>query len=426
MSQVPRYVDWRERIPIGPKHLSGIPQTDHIWRWGHEALLVSEGHYQLPSGSWSGGGPFYVYKSKADHGVLGFRAERNTVVWDGTIGGVTPGPTAPPAKFAPARTYEQKREDLLPSATTGRARTKPGRPVVGMGQWLIELRDLPRVPISGMLLRRDIINNVPLRSVPAYLLEGLTAFRSLGSEYLNVVFGWRPFVSDVRKMLALYEKLDAQIDQLRRNNGRPVRRRTDLFRDVTTTQTNRGTLGWPFAHCYGAPPGWITGGSVVKSTTRTYKRVWWSGAWQYWIPDPYDVGWTRKAKLALAGALPTPELVWEVLPWSWLVDYFFNAGDVFAGLSSGAVDPILRYSYVMEHTRTTTEHTCESWWTGANQPGVAIWPGGSFTFYSRSEIETKVRTGGGNPFGLGVKLSSLSGSQLGILAALGVSRGLVR
>jgi len=41
-------------------------------------------------------------------------------------------------------------------------------------------------------------------------------------------------------------------------------------------------------------------------------------------------------------------------------------------------------------------------------------------------VETKLRDGTGNPFGLSVKLNSLSTYQLSILAALGISRSKVR
>jgi hypothetical protein len=48
------------------------------------------------------------------------------------------------------------------------------------------------------------------------------------------------------------------------------------------------------------------------------------------------------------------------------------------------------------------------------------------SFQSTETISRKVRLGGGNPFGLNVKLPDLSSSQLAILAALGISRSKVK
>jgi len=259
------------------------------------------------------------------------------------------------------------------------------------------------------------------------MLKQLLAFKNLGSEYLNVVFGWKPFVSDLRKIYYLTQSIDKEIGQLIRNNAKLIRRRANVS-DVDSTSQTVTNYAFPFANVYGAPPGWPVGYSVYKVTTRTQSKQWWSGAYQYYLPQDVSLGsaWDRRARLALFGGLPTPALLWEVLPWSWLTDWFFNVGDVLSNMSANAVTGLTtRWSFIMEHQRTTTTQSCETWWLGrftSNQQ----WAGGSHTFSSTTKVETKARRGGGNPFGLGVTLGSLSGYQLGILAALGLSRSSVR
>jgi hypothetical protein len=251
-------------------------------------------------------------------------------------------------------------------------------------------------------------------------------FRALGPEYLNVVFGWQPFVKDLKEVYSLWQRIDKEMATLIRNNGRGIRRKRVLTNEDSSTLTE-AVYPYPFANVFGAPPTWTTGTSLVRSTTRTQKKVWYSACYTYWIPDVTSSAWTLRARLALFGAFPTPELIWEVMPWSWLIDWFGNAGDVIANISPTAVDYVCRYSFIMEHVRTTVTHTCDTSWDTKIIPMFDInIPGGNHRFASITKTETKLRSGGGNPFGLGVTLTSLTSRQLAILAALGLSRSSVR
>lgn len=143
--------------------------------------------------------------------------------------------------------------------------------------------------------------------------------------------------------------------------------------------------------------------------------------YQYYIPDTSSWQWDARARAVLFGALPTPSVVWEVLPWSWMVDWFTNVGDVMSNASVNAVDNLVAlYSYIMEHKTTTVECTAVSQWESKYNQYWA-YPGGSCTSVGKSTVETKARCGG-SPFGMGITFSGLSAGQGAILAALGLSR----
>jgi len=260
-------------------------------------------------------------------------------------------------------------------------------------------------------------------------------FRSLGNEYLNIEFGSLPFVRDLQQVYQLMKNVDKKMAQIVRDNGRGVRRKAVLS-DTSTVQLLRaGSVAARFLFVFEQP---ALGSSFTPSTTTyqefrtTTEKVWFSAAYRYWIPDVTSWGWNTRARLALFGALPTPELLWEVMPWSWLIDWFSNVGDVVANVSTNAVDNLtFLYSFIMRETKV--EHVGISITSIAPKDQVYNiltgdidhCPGYNHEFRSVEVTHIKRRLGGGNPFGLGVQLPSLSGRQLAILAALGISRGAV-
>jgi hypothetical protein len=146
---------------------------------------------------------------------------------------------------------------------------------------------------------------------------------------------------------------------------------------------------------------------------------WFSGAFTYYLPTGYDsrVALAKLARQAqyLLGANLSPDVLWELTPWSWAVDWFANAGDVIHNISrfaSGGL--VMPYGYMMEHTIITDTYRFVGN-TGFSSPFDKLPPTVLVT-------ETKKRVKA-NPFGFGVSWNSLSGFQYSILAALGLSKG---
>jgi hypothetical protein len=256
-------------------------------------------------------------------------------------------------------------------------------------------------------------------------------FRNLGSEYLNVVFGWKPFVKDLQGMYNLWKSLDKQMAQIVRDNGKGIRRKAKLKTEQDMTSESK-SYTIPFVNLYSAP-GWVGGSPAYthwSTQTRWTEEVWFSGSYRYYIPDVGSSQWTRRAKLALFGALPTPELVWEVMPWSWLIDWFTNVGDVVSNASTNAVDNLVSdYAFVMRKVTYQKDANVTTYMPGVSHGDPytigRLVPAVSASVNSTQKWVLKSRSGGGNPFGLGLQLSALTGHQLSILAALGISRSKV-
>lgn len=400
------------------------------YNYEYRALLMSRGHFRLKNGSWSGGGPFkQVTKTVKSEGEAFIRARNGAAEWVGSVYGSNP-PGAPPPPPA-ITSANQDITTVTPLFATGWARTRPGNPVASLGQFLIELRDplaLPGWDVGktsfryGSLWKRGRLQK-GFHEIPFHLLSALSHFRSLGSEYLNVVFGWQPFVNDLRQTYSLMKTIDRQIAQIKRDNGRSIRRSTVLVNDTSTNYTTTNYAG-PFVGCGGTPVNWWGSGSrsqfSVVSTTKV--RAWYVAAYTYYIPDTNSWQWDTRARAALFGVLPTPELVWSVMPWSWLVDWFYNVGDVISNATSmNAVDNLVaRYAYIMYNQRTENRNFCQTSAQAVHTATIDA-PAYDGSFHTTTVNEMKLRSEG-SPYGLGANFGSLSGYQKAVLAALGITK----
>jgi len=236
--------------------------------------------------------------------------------------------------------------------------------------------------------------------------------KKLANHWLNHQFGWLPFLADLRDFYRVSKSLDTKLKQLRRDNGRWIRRGgtivveadgPDLVQEQTTAP---GLIPSVSSYLYNTPYGWSR---TYRSITR---RIWFKGAFRYWIPGKPDSWlWNAKAVSMLYGIQPSPSLVWELTPWSWLIDWASNAGDCINNLSSMLFDNLCaKYAYVMAHTRVECKTTgCSNYHTGA------VTGSRSAFFESKTRIPA-------SPFGFGLTGGDFSTRQWSILGALGLSR----
>lgn len=398
----PKRVAKVEPVIIGTSAAPGYPRT--AYRVEDLALIISQNHKRVPGTDW--GGPFYQRRLQKgftpDSRVRSYNAGAYRYEGIKYVPGLTTQTTLPTLTPLPSWAGEQSL--LAPHFATGWKRSRPGNPVSDVGQWIAELRQLPSWPLAAYRRLRN--------------------FRALGSEYLNVQFGWVPFVSELRKMYETYQTLDKRLDDLVRNNGKGIRRRRNLGDTTNTTSTTNSFPGSLAAFQPTLSFVGLSGNSLMITQTITKEKIWFAGRFRYYVPDIGSSQWTARATRALYGANPTPSLLWEILPWSWLIDWFSNVGDVVSNLSTNAVDNLTAdYAYVMR-TKSTTVITTSTGiihpYTHPTDPSRNI--GGSTvnaSSFSIEETKSRVR---GSPYGLGITYSGLSAYQLSILGALGISR----
>jgi hypothetical protein len=230
--------------------------------------------------------------------------------------------------------------------------------------------------------------------------------RSAGSEYLNVEFGWKPFLSDIQNFAKAVSHSHDILSGYQKRSSQKIRKRY-VFPPETTTEHYEGGGFWPVPANAGS---FGVGQSYASSEVKT----WFSGAFRYYLPVGDDVA--SKMSLyksyadKLLGVSVTPETLWNIAPWSWAADWFSNTGDIIHNVSHLGHDGLaMEYGYLM-HSQVYTVNRAALWTVPV--PNVA-------SSYSSQEkiLVRKAAT----PYGFGIDMSALTGRQTAILAALGIT-----
>jgi hypothetical protein len=158
-------------------------------------------------------------------------------------------------------------------------------------------------------------------------------------------------------------------------------------------------------------------GDLTK-TVKTVSKTWFEGRFKYNLATGEDT--RSQIRLAaskaehLLGLRLTPEVLWDLTPWTWLTDWFFNLGDILTNVTAFGTDELsLNRAYIMctKYTDVTYDLT-----------GIGFASGSAGTISQTFRTETKMRLKA-FPYGFGVTFTALSPRQIAILAALGITRG---
>lgn len=268
-------------------------------------------------GEWSEDNPFHSYFYRRSYPLLnGTSPDGSRVFSNFPIDGQHV-PQSPESPFAhPAW-------DAI--ALDAAARTNPNKPAICLPAFLGELKDLP-----------DLLRSVPevLRAAGGKYIAGAPRWlkpkgrktgpiQDLASANLGYQFGWRPFVSDLLQLLDAQRALQAALDVIAQLlAGKSIKRRSyyplkTAYQDHGTLYTN--TIGVTTRH---------------KKETVWYCREWVTTRWSatsatmlYAIPKSSSgqiaLGLRMAYGLTNFGLFAS---AWELLPWSWLIDWFWNLG----------------------------------------------------------------------------------------------------
>jgi hypothetical protein len=339
------------------------------------------------------GGPWYSIKDGLRKNASGFgrwytdgsRSAFPTFYYDGgIIVGIDPTPVSKAAFDGSA------------FGASAYKKMKPTKPSIQSLNSLFELKDLP-----GMLKQRF---------TPS--LKGAADF------HLATQFGWLPLWSDIKKMVELQKKLQDRLNYLISHNGKPVYRKTEMYEDSSITAS---TVLTPVqASIFPSFPAKnIAGTNTGRTFSSSSKRVWAEARFRYHLPEgPRDIVWTRYMISRIYGLRLTPSVVYNAIPWSWLVDWFGNVGDVLENMDVGVADRLAAdYFYVMSSSTvsTRTEIHAPMVQDPSNASPTVVMPS-SERYYSQK------RRLPGDPFGFATNQNDLNGMQLSILGALGISK----
>lgn len=282
-------------------------------------------------------------------------------------------------------------------------RSLPTRPAAGLTQFLGELREmLPQI------VGHALIQN---RFGPA----------GLGGEHLNIQFGIKPFANDLKKLASMVIRGNQLLRQYRRDSHRVVRRKRTLYEDRSSVSYRDRLYGFTYWNCEQfpyAPEGFFLSDPGTTVTDVWDSRVWFSGAFSYYLENMDSFiheaeRFDQKAN-RLLGTRLTADVLWELTPWSWLLDWVGNFSTVVQNAEALSSDSLVcRYGYVMHQFSVRREYT------KAGLQGLSGQTLPAITMYLERSSKSRVRA---TPYGFGLDLSLFSARQWAILAALGLAR----
>lgn len=401
-----------------------------------EALLVSSGHpgfsslgkkhrpykgkhpkvHLTSSGSVSAdiGGPFTVSKITPIPGYVGYfdRKPINPPVGYTICKGVSCASVATMSSTPGTFINPSSNAQLDAMGTNAIAAVLPTNPSVNMGQFLYELKDLPRVFDPQMW--KDAIQNMRRSpSIRKSIRGGRFVAAQGSSEYLNYQFGWVPLISDMISFFSTTVTLQSKIKQYERDSGRNIRRRRKILTETNTVSSPTQTGQVP----YPAPGTLVQLGTLFTDVTTT-RDVWFSGCFTYYLPvldGSISSFYTKYAEYArrFYGLSLDLDTVWRITPWSWALDWFGNTGSVIRNWNAFSnQNLVMRYGYVMETKTSLTKYNLVGCKLATRDLGPIIDGVLSVTKTRRAAT----------PYGFGLNPASFSPFQNSIIAALGINR----
>lgn len=288
---------------------------------------------------------------------------------------------------------------------TGWKKFQPGKPSADLGVFLGESHEIPRMLRDSVKTLKDLATH-PLKSV--------RNMSWMSNRWLCYQFGWLPFLRDLEKLYNTYKNLDSKIARLRKYNGQWERRGGTIFQDWESRPW-AGVPSYmaPSPNAYNSPPEGTPPGKLIETVGT---KIWFVAAFKYYIADFESPLTQLRLKARLYGLTQTPLIVWNLIPWSWLVDWVSNIGDNIENLCP--IDGLTaKYAYVMRYNYYRLD--------GSVSQRYKNYDGSYTTFHASNSkcYESKGRAVA-TPFGFGLSDEDFSLRQWSILTALGFQRKL--
>lgn len=297
----------------------------------------------------------------------------------------------------------------------------PNRPD---GSIFVALMELLRGDIPHFIGNLQRFTSVSGRSIKDYK----DAAKAVGGEYLNTVFGWAPLVRELQGIINVLITIDRMVyaESYRRKrvwNGPS----SSSERAVTQLITGGSPKSYP-----GHETKQLTSQGIAPFLLVAECTEFLTLGENYHLssrlsalarPTSKTIGFAEKAEeiLQRLGFVTSLAEVWELVPYSWLIDWVSNIGASIhnANVYSPTTGKYtLDYAYVSTHSTRSVMHSVRSATMNNKSSDDTFVFERAASFFS-SVTKSRDRA---TPFGFGTQLGSLSTSQFAILVALGLAK----
>jgi hypothetical protein len=317
--------------------------------------------------------------------------------------------------------------ELLAFGTTAIARTRPDISPTSLSQFLVELRR-DGIPFASKLTKarlEEIVKGFNKKGASA----ATHSTKEASDVFLEHTFGLQPMVSDLKDFVAIQSKGLSVIDRLLANDGKMIRRRYRFPDEKVSTTEGHGSADqfgftavfpWSNEKYVIGPSGPVDRPTWSPFTVDTVRKVWFSGAYAVHLPKDFEpLSRLRAAADKLRwdyGLGLDISTLYNLAPWTWLIDWQFNLGDLITNVSKWSDDNVvLQYGYIMEETTSDYVVSADGYsFNDRTAPNRHI-PGMGIRVHKKRRLRA-------TPYGFGLTYGSLSDYQKAILAAIGITR----
>jgi hypothetical protein len=248
----------------------------------------------------------------------------------------------------------------------------PNRAHINVGTFLGELKDLPEMvreipeALRGLSWRRGTeatLSNAPgFKNGPPVARE----LKNASKAYLAWSFGWAPLLRDLRKMLDFGEGVQRRLNWLQ-----TLAKGKSLYRSLKLPGQHPDTT---FSDPFWAET-WYANLQLEYTETR-HVFEWCTSRWRAKFPTLNLLGGNQRhlqrARALAAGITPgsSVESVWALLPWSWLVDWFYDIGQHLSLLNNSLLLELESLCYMRKVTLLRQFRVVsKSSWVSVSSPG---------------------------------------------------------
>jgi len=264
------------------------------------------------------------------------------------------------------------------------------------------------------------------------MMAGMKSIRNfLGSDYLNIAFGWTPLIQEYANLIKVGMNLERVVyyESFRRKrswDGPSTSSTTENDISVNMLGSVYGTayrFGNP-GDTFGPSSGFGLGLYKAEQKVVESEDYHWSSRYTGLAKSGRKADSMSEQAMDVfkrLGAIDDPQMLWNLTPYSWLLDWFTTMGD---SISNANVYSPIRGKYNVDYAYLTTQRihsdTCTlvspRYPSGASLKSIE-WKKTVATALSQTRWRDRA-----TPFGFGTQMASLSAGQFGILVALGLAQ----
>lgn len=186
----------------------------------------------------------------------------------------------------------------------------------------VELRDVPRsikqLQLTATNLRKVYLSLRHSPKVRKVVFNLKTSVKDIPNEYLSFHFGWKQLWRDINDLLVLPEKASKKVNFLLSRSGKPTTLRS---KRVILSGTGSGVSGFEYQQT--SDDYWLQTNSRIERESEVRLVV--NRTWDF--PPINSAEFKRHVFAQRTGIEPRITDVYNLVPWTWLLDWFTGLGN---------------------------------------------------------------------------------------------------